>query len=536
MNDGACGGCARRPPRRVERPGRARCRRRRCAGRAAAVLAVLAFGVAGVAAARTLELSETALTLPEGGSAAYTVRLTALPTADVEVSIGGASGTDLSLNPAELTFTTSTWSTARTVTVSADGDDDALHDRSTLTHAAAGGGYGTATADLPVTVTDTTRLPLTVVVEGLPEGASTPIRATLPMPVDDDMVVTVAVTPDNARADEYELSAERTLTIAAGATQSTGEVVFTSFDDFEWTGTRLFYATVSADHPRVDPDTGALRVYDDDQTGVRWRVAPEAVFENGGTAVLTAFKDQLHGHAVKLRLSLEPAGLATLSGGTLTFEPGAIYATEALTIAAVDDAAADGDRTVTVTATATGGRGFRTPAPLPLTIVDDDGVAATVALKLSPPRVREGLASLVTAHASHALDAEATITVTAAPGHADTLASDFALSADTVLTIPAGGMRSTGAVSVAAVDDSWYAGGRRREVTVGGALVGGGGVSGPADLTLTVLEDDAPVPVPVIATPGTIWEGETSTITLRTRQPMPADATVTVSTSSDAVG
>ena len=52
-----------------------------------------------------------------------------------------------------------------------------------------------------------------------------------------------------------------------------------------------------------------------------------------------------------------------------------------------------------------------------------------VALVLTPPRDREGLVSTVTAVASGPLDAEATITVAASPGHAQTRPEDYVLSA-----------------------------------------------------------------------------------------------------------
>ena len=123
-----------------------------------------------------------------------------------------------------------------------------------------------------------------------------------------------------------------------------------------------------------------------------------------------------------MTVSLEPSDRATLSSTTLTFEPGALYATETLTITAVDNADAEGDQTIRITATVIEGRGILPPPPLTLTIMDDDSDSASpqVALRLTPPRVREALVSTVTAVASKPLDVEAAITVSASPGHADT--------------------------------------------------------------------------------------------------------------------
>ena len=74
--------------------------------------------------------------------------------------MSGQSGTDLTLTGLTgntLTFTTSNWDTAQTVTVKAGQDDDGSDDSVTLTHAAAGGNYAGTKADLTVTVTDNDR-------------------------------------------------------------------------------------------------------------------------------------------------------------------------------------------------------------------------------------------------------------------------------------------------------------------------------------------------------------------------------------------
>ena len=331
-------------------------------------------------------VSETSLEIEEGNSDTYEVELDVVPAGDVTVTIGGITGTDLILDKSSLTFTDQNWNTRQTVTVSATADDDATHDSATLTHTASGGGYDSVSADLPVTVTDTTRVELEPVIESVPEGESRPIRAALSMPLDEDVTITVEVTLDSGRVSEYELSANTTLTIAAGATESTGEVIFTSLDDFTYTGTRYFRATLSSDHPRVDSGFGAFSVVEDDHTIVGWEVAPSTIFENGGEATLRAFKHRLHEGVVKMAVSLEPSDRATLNGTTLTFLPGALYATETLTITAVDNPADEPDQTITISATVTEGRGIRTPTPLELTIVDDDLMSPEVALVLTPPR------------------------------------------------------------------------------------------------------------------------------------------------------
>ena len=113
-------------------------------------------------------VSETALTVPEGGTAGetYTVVLDSQPTADVVVTVAGHAGTEVTPSPTSLTFTTSNWNDAHTVTVKAGDDADTLDDTVTLTHSAAStdSNYeGITIGNVTVTVNDddTTNTPAT---------------------------------------------------------------------------------------------------------------------------------------------------------------------------------------------------------------------------------------------------------------------------------------------------------------------------------------------------------------------------------------
>ena len=69
-------------------------------------------------------VSESALTVTEENTTGdtYTVVLDSEPTASVTIAVGGHASTDVSATPASLTFTTTNWSTAKTVTVTAVND------------------------------------------------------------------------------------------------------------------------------------------------------------------------------------------------------------------------------------------------------------------------------------------------------------------------------------------------------------------------------------------------------------------------------
>ena len=83
-----------------------------------------------------VRLSTAALSVPEGGSANYTAVLTAATATAVTVAVGSQSGGDgdLSASPTTLNFSTTNWSTAQTVTVSAAEDSDNAAGNKTFTH------------------------------------------------------------------------------------------------------------------------------------------------------------------------------------------------------------------------------------------------------------------------------------------------------------------------------------------------------------------------------------------------------------------
>ena len=104
-------------------------------------------------------VSKSALTVTEQDTSgdSYTVVLDSQPTANVSISIGGQSGTDVTAAATPMTFTTVNWATAQTVTVTGDDDADTTNDTVSLTHNAASidGDYqGITIAGLTVTVED----------------------------------------------------------------------------------------------------------------------------------------------------------------------------------------------------------------------------------------------------------------------------------------------------------------------------------------------------------------------------------------------
>ena len=104
---------------------------------------------------RGVTVSPTDLTLAEGATATYTVVLDTEPTDTVTLTPSVSGSPDLTFTPSSLTFTSSDWDTAKTVTVSATEDDDAYHDSSIVSHVAEGAEYTSLVdGELSVTISD----------------------------------------------------------------------------------------------------------------------------------------------------------------------------------------------------------------------------------------------------------------------------------------------------------------------------------------------------------------------------------------------
>ena len=109
-------------------------------------------------------VSESTLTVREEhtNGNTYTVVLDTQPTANVTVTVGGLGSTDVTANPATLTFTSLNWEAAQTVTVTAGDDADTANDTVSLTHSAASTDTdydGITIASVTVTVTVTVAPP-----------------------------------------------------------------------------------------------------------------------------------------------------------------------------------------------------------------------------------------------------------------------------------------------------------------------------------------------------------------------------------------
>ena len=339
-------------------------------------------------------------------------------------------------------------------------------------------------------------------------------------------------------AEYFTLSTNPVLRIAAGATASTGTVTITALDDPVDRPDREVRVTgepVNA-HAVTAPDPETLIINDDEAVPVlALVVSPGAIAETGGAAVVTARLGHPSGEATTVTVNVTPVTPAVTgdyglsSPRVLTIAAGATGSSGVLTIRAVDNLVDAPDKTVLVGAAVSGGNGVAAPAALPLTIEDDEA-APRVTLALNPPAIGEkNGTSAVTATLEHESSAETTVTVAASPY--DPPAGSYFTQTGTTLTIAAGALASTGAVTIAGVDD--MADGADKRVQVAGTAANDHGVVDPAALLLTITNEEVPPALTLQLTPDEIGENEAvSTVTARLAYASGADTTLTVTASA----
>ncbi len=209
-----------------------------------------------------LVLSPTSLEFSEGSSGSYTVKLATQPTGTVAVAITGHVDTDLRPDKESLTFTSTTWNIAQTVTVTAKHDDDSADDRVTFAHAASGGDYGSVSKDLTVTVTDddTPGLRIEPMALTMLEGASGMYHVAL----ETEPTGTVTVTIESDNRDVTVIATPLTFTSGDWNTEQTVTVRAAEDTDTDDDIAVLTHTASGGDYDSVTGPAIAVTVTDDD--------------------------------------------------------------------------------------------------------------------------------------------------------------------------------------------------------------------------------------------------------------------------------
>ncbi len=367
-------------------------------------------------------ISETSLDFNEGESDTYTVVLDTEPVGDVTVTIGGVTGTDVTLNNTTLTFTTGNWNTALTVTVTAVQDDDAVDEEEvTITHtvtSADDADYdGVSAGSVAVTVTDDDTAGVTISETSLDiiEGESDTYTVVL----DTEPVGDVTVTIGGVTGTEVTLN-NTTLTFTTGNWNTAQTVTVTAgqdgdgVDEEEVTITHTVTSADDTDYDGIAAGSVVVAVTDDDDVRVRvsYGSASYTVAE-GDSVTVKVVLDADPERTVEVPITVTPldgASAADFSGvpATVVFNAGDTEKT--FSFSATQDTVDDDGEGVRLTfgtlperVTSTG------PSQAVVSITDDDVPNVTVSFEQASYTIAEG--GSVTVKVVLDADPERTVTV-----------------------------------------------------------------------------------------------------------------------------
>ena len=355
------------------------------------------------------------------------------------------------------------------------------------------------------------------------EGGQTAVTARLEGRLSSEPTrVLVSATPVSPAVDaDFRLSGS-VLTIAAGATESTGTVTVRANGNETFTGDKEVAVSGTATNAVgiVQPPITVLTIEDNDleSTKVTLTATPEEIRENRpGRVTLTAMLD---GAARERDTELT----VTVTDGTaiagtdyaavpefrFTIPAKARSANGSFLLRPLDNDVSEADRTVLVRAT-TPGLTVDPAGGLAVTIADDEP-APKVELVLTPDSISElGGVAMVTAELDHASSQVTTVRVSAT-AVLPAVAGDFGQNGMN-LTIPAGATASNGRVTIEAVYNEVAAPAKR--VTVSGTAENAQHVEDPDDVTLTITDNDSPsTAVTLRLSPAEVPEAEVSDVTV----------------------
>ncbi|MFN8373152.1 MAG: Calx-beta domain-containing protein [Anaerolineae bacterium] len=345
-------------------------------------------------------VSTGALTVTEAGAAqTYTLVLTSQPAAGetVTISNGGFSAADITVSPTTLTFDSSNWNVAQTVTVNAV--DNLVADGTRGTTIANGVssssgttpyGNGTVTAgSVAVTINDndvagSTISPAAVTVTEL--GAAQTYSVVLTSQPAAGETVTVNLSGFSA---ETTVS-PTTLTFDASNWNVAHSVSVNVVDNFLADGTRstTINQAVSSNMGTTPYGNGSVTIAsvpvtinDNDIPGVALSVNPLDVMENDAphTYTIALMSQPNPGEVVSITLTSLSVDLTVTPLGPLTFDDTNWNVPQTITVAPIDNVIHDGNRAATIDhavastdAASPYGNGTVTAIALPVNITDDD--------------------------------------------------------------------------------------------------------------------------------------------------------------------
>ncbi len=346
-------------------------------------------------------------------------------------------------------------------------------------------------------------------------------------------VTVTAVATSGAVAGDFTQSGT-TLTVAAGSRTSTGLVTVTGVDNNVDAADKLLRlsATATGGNGVQNPGLTVLTLTNDDDATASLVLDPSTITENGGVSTVTARLSHPTTEAATLTVAAAAgtgavaADFSLSSTTTLTIAANATTSTGVVTVTAVDNAVATGNKQVTVSATAAGGRGVENPSNATLILRDDEfGLSESA---VSGQATEAGGTSTFTVRLNTVPTAAVTVAVTsrdASEGTVSPPALTFAPGAySTPQTVTVTGVQDT-------IDDGTVTWQVRLDPSSSDPNYNGDSVEVDQDVTTT--DDDGAPGVTMALSPSSVAEmGGVATVTARLSHGSGAATTLTVGAAS----
>ena len=400
-------------------------------------------------------LSETSLGIAEGGSGSYTVVLTSEPTADVTIESRAPAGSDLTVNPSSLTFTSGDWDSPQTVAVSAADDNDFSDDTGTITHRVTPGDSdynNRSVGSVAVTVDDDEQVPVTVKFGRadytVAEGGT--VDVTVSLNRDPKRTVTIPIETDDQHGADYSgvppdvtiNSPNRSVTFAVTATQDS--------DDDDGESVRLSFGGLPDAVTAVTPSASTISITDDDHPIVDVSFEKDTYDVNeGGSVDVMLMLSEAPGRSVTIQIDKTDSGATTADysvPGAVTF--GRNDTEKSISFSATQDSINDDNESVRLTLSSTLPDRVEavSPSSTTVSINDDDGPGVLItptALTVPEGRSRTYTVKLTS-------EPTASVTVNLSTSGSTTVTHD---ATNNMLTFTAANWATNQTVRVSAAED-----------------------------------------------------------------------------------
>lgn len=275
---------------------------------------------------QSLVVTPAALTVAEGASAWFGVRLAFAPAANVVVAVASSDPGSASANPATLTFTPTNYATVQQVTITGVQDPDVLNDSANITLTAPN--VAPQIASVTVTDDDTQALIVDNTALTLNEGASATVNVRLAFAPAASVVATavsgapalVGVSPGSVTFTTENYAAPQA-------------VVITALQDLDTVDGTTMVALSAIGLPNINV---AVAVTDDDSQALVATAASVAVVE-GGTTMFGVNLAFAPANPITVAVVSSNPSVATVAPPTLTFTPANYAQAQNITVSGVDD-------------------------------------------------------------------------------------------------------------------------------------------------------------------------------------------------------